>query len=69
MSNGEATVNVVRMSNGKREASIRVTKHEDGRITSDLAMSIAWRPIGGLKAAFSRQVKLEAKGYKVISAT
>lgn len=68
MSNGEAMINVVRFSNGKREASIKVTKHADDRIDAHVCMSIAWRKIGGLKAAQNEQARLEARGYKVIAA-
>lgn len=68
MSNGEATVNVVRLSNGKREASIKITKHADDRIEAHVCMSIAWRKIGGVRAAQNEQARLEARGYKVIAA-
>jgi hypothetical protein len=68
MSNGEAMVNVVRFSNGKREASIRITKHADDRIEAHVCMSIAWKKIGGLKAAENEQKRLEAKGYRVVAA-
>lgn len=68
MSDATTEQNVVALSNGSREASIRITKHADGRVSSEVCMSIAWRSIGGLQAAFSRQARLEAKGYNVVGA-
>jgi hypothetical protein len=64
----EAAVNVVILAKGSKRASIRVTKHADGRVSSEVCMSIAWRSIGGLQAAFGEQGRLEAVGYKVAAA-
>lgn len=68
MSETTTEVNVVTLSNGKREASIRVTKRADGRVTSEVCKTVAWRDLGGLQAAFSEQARLEAEGYKVVGA-
>jgi hypothetical protein len=68
VSMNSATTNTVVFMNGSKRASIRVTKHADGRVTAELSKSIVWRPIGGLRAAFNAQAKLEAQGYKVVSA-
>ena len=61
-------VNVVRFSNGKRQAAIKVTRYADDRVEAEVARSIAWRKIGGLKAAFNEQARLEAEGFKVVAA-
>jgi hypothetical protein len=63
-----ATTNTVVFMNGSKRASIRVTKHADGRVTAELSKSIVWRPIGGLKAARSQMDAARAEGYAVVAA-
>jgi hypothetical protein len=68
MSDTATEQNVVTLAKGNRQASIRITKHADGRISSEVSMSIAWRSLGGLQAAFGEQGRLEAVGYRVVGA-
>jgi hypothetical protein len=60
--------NVVTLAKGNKRASIRITKHADGRVSSEVGMTIAWRSLGGLDAAFNEQARLEAQDYKVVAA-
>ncbi|MGK3981286.1 hypothetical protein WMF38_57345 [Sorangium sp. So ce118] len=60
--------NVVVLMKGNKRASIRVTRQGD-HITSEVCMSVAWRKLGGLQAAFNEQGRLEARGYKVVAAS
>lgn len=63
-----ATTNTVKLSNGDRDVYLRVTKHANGRISGEVSRSIAWKPIGGLRATRREMARLEADGFKVVAA-
>jgi hypothetical protein len=63
-----ATTNTVKMVKGSKTVSLRITKHEDGRVTGEVSRSIVWKPIGGLRATRNEMARLEAEGFKPVAA-